>query len=228
MKLKVGGTLVLEQMNNHAQSVRYRCKLAEVKDNALLIDYPIEEKTGKTPVLLNGTVFTAIYINDSQVFRFPTTFIQRISGQVPLMLMSFDGEDSMEEIQRRNYVRVEANLDIAIHSSEGAFRPFTTMTSDIGGGGSLINLPDDFPIEEEDSIVSWIVLPMTSGADQYIKVQSRAIRIFTDKHTNGKRATIKFLLQSERERQPIIRFCFEKQLEARKKLLEMESRRHKG
>ncbi|MCO7127048.1 flagellar brake domain-containing protein [Sporolactobacillus shoreicorticis] len=228
MKMKVGETLVLEQINDHAQIVRYRCKLAEIKDNALLIGYPIEEKTGKTPVLLNGTAYMAIYISDNQVFRFPTTFIQRISGQVPLMLMSFDGEDSMEGIQRRNYVRVEASLDIAIHSSEGAFRPFATMTSDIGGGGSLINLPNDTGIEEEDQIVSWIALPMTSGSYQYIKVQSRVIKIFNDKHTNGKRAAIKFLLQSERERQPIIRYCFEKQLEARKKLLELESHRHKG
>jgi c-di-GMP-binding flagellar brake protein YcgR len=228
MKLKVGETLILEQINNQKQIIRYRCKIAEVKENALLIDYPIEEKTGKSPVLLNGTSFTAIYVIDNQVFRFLTTFVHRISGQVPVMLMSFEGEDKMEEIQRRNYVRVETNVDIAVHSLVGAFRPFTTLTGDIGGGGALVHLPNESEIDEEDLIEVWISLPMASARYQYVKLQGKVIRIFTDKRTNAKRATITFLPQTERDRQPIIRYCFEKQLEARKKLLELESRRHQS
>lgn len=228
MKLKVGETLILEQLDKEKQIIRYRCKIAEVKENALLIDYPIEEKTGKSPVLLNGTSFTAIYIIDNQVFRFLTTFVQRISGQVPLMLMTFEGEDRMEEIQRRNYVRVETNVDIAVHSLTQAFRPFATLTSDIGGGGLLVLLPKESEIDEEDLIEVWISLPMASATYQYVKLQGKVVRVFTDKRTNGKRATITFLPQTERDRQPIIRFCFEKQLEARKKLLELESRRHQS
>ncbi|SFF95204.1 flagellar brake protein [Sporolactobacillus nakayamae] len=226
MKLKVGETLILEELNNQKQIIRYRCKIAEIRENALLIDYPIEEKTGKSPVLLNGTSFTAIYVVDNQVFRFLTTFVCRISGQVPVMLMSFEGEDKMEEIQRRNYVRVETNVDIAVHSLTQAFRPFATLTSDIGGGGALILLPEKSEIGEEDLIEVWISLPMASATYQYVKLKGKVIRVFTDKHTNGMRATIAFITQTERDRQPIIRFCFEKQLESRKKLLEMESRKH--
>ncbi|MCL1631845.1 flagellar brake domain-containing protein [Sporolactobacillus sp. CPB3-1] len=226
MMLKVGATLILEATDDEKKVVHYRCKLAECKENALLIDYPIEEETGKTPVFLNGSSFTAIYVYEGQVFRFPTTFVQRISGQVPLMLMSFAGEESMEGIQRRNYVRVETIVDAAIHSMDDAFQPFTTVTQDIGGGGALIVVPEDSKIKPEDHIMIWLSLPMASGQCVYVKLQAQVIRLFTDRNTNGNRATIKFLPQSERDRQPIIRFCFEKQLESRKKLLDMESRRH--
>ncbi|EST11707.1 flagellar brake protein [Sporolactobacillus laevolacticus] len=225
MKLKIGETLILEQKDDQNQITRFRCKIAEVKESALLIDYPIDEKTGKTPIFINGMAFMATYIVDNQAFRFQTTFVHRIAGQIPLMLMSFDGEENMVEIQRRNFVRVEANVDIAIHSLNEAFHPFTTLTSDVGGGGILILLPDHAEVSEEDMVESWISLPMTTGSYQYIRIRGIVVRIFMDRLTSSKRASIQFLPQTERERQPIIRFCFEKQLEARKKLLDLESRR---
>ncbi|MCO7176767.1 flagellar brake protein [Sporolactobacillus kofuensis] len=226
MKLKIGETLILDQKDNQNQTKRYRCKIAEVKENALMIDYPIDEETGKTPLFINGAVFTAEYVIDKQVYRFQTTFVHRIASQVPLMLMSFDGEDKMIGIQRRNFVRVEASVDIAIHSSQSAFQPFTALTSDIGGGGVLILLPEQAEIEENDTVDVWISLPNNIGAYQYIKMRGVIVRIFTDKLTSGKRASIQFVTDSDRERQPIIRFCFEKQLESRKKLLELESHKH--
>jgi c-di-GMP-binding flagellar brake protein YcgR len=226
MQMKVGSTLILEHRNNQNEINRYRCKLAEIRDHMLLIDYPIDEKTGRTSLLLNGTNFMAVYLMDDHVFRFPTTLLHRSAGKVPLLAMSFSGEDQMQSIQRRNYVRVACNVDIAIHSTEGMFRPFTSLTSDLGGGGALVLLPDKCEGVHEDMMIrSWLSLPRASGSYYYLVIRAQVTRIFTDKRTNGQRASIQFLPDSEKERQPIIRYCFEKQLEARKKQIDLEMRR---
>lgn len=220
MELKIGGTLILEYKENSGQIRRYRCRIAEIRENALLIDYPVDEKTGRTPVFINGTPFVANYLVDGRVYRFRTLFLHRVSEKIPMMFLKFGGKESLKQIQRRNFVRVEANLDIAIHSASGGFRPFVTLTSDIGGGGTLIILPDQAGLNEEDEVEIWVCLPMASGENQYLRLKGKVVRVFTDRLTQGGRASVQFATSGDRALQPIIRFCFERQLESRKKMLE--------
>lgn len=220
MILKIGETLILECEDEDGEMKSYRCRLAEIREKELLIDYPIDEKTGKTPVLINGLLMFANYVRDGHVFRFRSIFVRRVPGNVPLMLLKYEGEESLEQIQRRNYVRVDANLDIAVHSLSNSFRPFTTVTSDIGGGGALIILPEKSGINEKDRIETWLSLVSPSGEHHLLRLKGEVVRVFQDRLTSGMRASIQFYPENEKQRQPIIRFCFEKQLESRKKLFE--------
>lgn len=222
MLLKIGETLILELNEDNAEVKRYRCRIEDLKENEILIDYPIDEITGKTAVFFNGTLMMANYVKNNRVFRFRTEFINRVPGNVPLMRLRYEGEESLEQIQRRDFVRVDASLDVAVHSPEGLFSPFVSLTSDIGGGGALVLLPEDPEISGETAVEVWLSLISTSNRNQYLKIKGIIARIFTDKLLHKKKASIKFLFDSEKDRQPIIRFCFEKQLESRKKLLEWE------
>ncbi|MDD9148643.1 MULTISPECIES: flagellar brake protein [unclassified Sporolactobacillus] len=222
MELKAGATLILEQKERSGQVRRYRCRIMDVAPDAVTIDYPVDEKDDRTPVFMNGTPFTANYVENGGAYCFKTVFLHRVAGKIPMMLLKYGGADSIEKIQRRNFVRVEANLDIAVHSVNGGFRPFSTLTSDIGGGGTLINVPEHHEIHEEDEVDIWLCLPMASGENIYQKLEGKVVRIFTDKKTRTERASIQFKFSGDRERQPIIRFCFEKQLEERKKLIDWE------
>ncbi|GGL47013.1 flagellar brake protein [Sporolactobacillus putidus] len=228
MELKAGETLILEHTDSSGPVKRYRCRIADVSQDALTIDYPVDEKSGRTPVFMNGTKFTANYVENGRVYSFKAVFLHRVHGKIPMMLLKFGGEDSLEKIQRRDFVRVDANLDIAIHSVNGGFRPFSTLTSDIGGGGTLIILPEHLEIIEGDEVKIWLCLPMASGENVYLRLKGKVVRIFTDKRTHTDRASIQFMLSGDRERQPIIRFCFEKQLENRKKMIEWTMNHSRG
>lgn len=228
MILRVGENLILEKSGETGRIERFRCRIADLKENQILIDYPIDEQTGRTALLLNDTLFMANYIAENHVFRFRTQFVRRVPGRIPMMLLRFDGEESLKQIQRRNYVRVGANLDIAVHSKDGRFSPFVTLTADIGGGGVLINLPDTVSLHPETPVVIWLCLHLRTGTDHYLSLNGRVVRVFTDKFTHKNKASIAFELENESVRQPIIRFCFDQQLASRRKILqwEMDHRRH--
>ncbi|RYM05381.1 pilus assembly protein PilZ [Sporolactobacillus sp. THM7-7] len=223
MFLKVGEPLVLENRGERQKGKHYRCRIVEVRDKDLLIDYPVDvdKETERTPVLLNGTPFQATYVFKKRVYRFSVVFQRRVSGKIPMMLLAYNGQEAIREIQRRSYVRVEANLDVAIHSRDGAFSPFVTLTSDIGGGGVLIHLPSQAEVKEDAEVVVWLCLP-GQAENRYLTFNGRIVHIYMDKTTKRVKAAIQFLTESDKERQPIIRFCFAKQLEDRKKKVEWE------
>ncbi|RYL94870.1 pilus assembly protein PilZ [Sporolactobacillus sp. THM7-4] len=226
MVLKVGETLILEQEKGISEKKRYRCRITEIRESTLLIDYPIDEQTGKTPIFQNGTPLVANYILNRQAYRFDCVFERRIPGRIPMMVLAYEGKESLARIQRRNFVRAGANLDIAVHSRNGDFPPFVTLTSDIGGGGALIILPEGTGLKEDQEITVWICLPGNSGENRYVTFNGKVVRVFTDKATNWERASIQFEVRNERERQPVIRFCFEKQLEQRNKSIHFQPDRY--
>ncbi|RYL93214.1 flagellar brake protein [Sporolactobacillus sp. THM19-2] len=222
MLLKIGEHLILEH-NEHDGMHEYRCRIADIKKHQLLVDYPVDEKTGVKPVWINGTDWMASYVKDEQVFRFHVRLSGRVWQNIPLLCLNFEGEDHFKRVQRRNFVRVEANLDVAVHSEKHEFPPIITLTSDIGGGGTLIILPEEAEIAEGLRVITWLCLPDGSDGRRYVRIRGQVVRIFYDKETHGKRASICFAPEIEKERQPIIRFCFEKQLESRRKLLEWKT-----
>lgn len=222
MILRAGESLILENRGESGQVQRYRCRITDLKENEILIDYPIDERTGKTALLLNDTLLMANYIADNHVFRFRTECIRRIPGRIPMLLLRYDGDESLKQVQRRNYVRVDANLDIAVHPDEDQFPPFVTLTTDVGGGGVLINLPDGAGLQSGTDVTVWMCLHLGTGDSHYLTLKGQTIRVFADKLTHRRKASIEFKLENELSRQPIIRFCFDKQLESRRKILQWE------
>lgn len=220
MELKAGTTLILEQKEKGETTNRYRCKVAEMQEKAILTDYPVDDRTGKSSLLMKGSRFIASYTMNQKGYLLPVLFVRRVTGRIPMLMFAFEGEESIKEIQRRNFVRVDANLDVAVHSDDGSFPPFVTLTNDIGGGGTLIKLPEGIDLQEDDQVHVWLCLPRSSGDISYVKFNGRIARVFIDKHTNGRRASIEFRPGHEKERQPVIRFCFERQLAERKKRLD--------
>ncbi|CAM3159269.1 flagellar brake protein [Sporolactobacillus spathodeae] len=219
MIFNAGETLRLKSIDADGIEHLYRCRLAEVYENELIVDYPIDEKTDKTVVLMNQTPFEASYVDGRHVYSFHAVFERRVQqGKIPLLLISYGGEEAVRKVQRRNFVRVVTNQNIAIHSSVGKFAPFNTVTSDIGGGGALILLSASHDLAADEPVDLWLSLVSTESETRYLKIKGMITRIFTDHKTNHLKASLRFLFDSERDRQPVIRFCFEKQLEERRKM----------
>ncbi|SDQ54079.1 flagellar brake protein [Virgibacillus salinus] len=215
--MKIGTLLNLElKQDQTGEVLKYRCKVVEKNEDYLYIDYPIEIKTNKTAFLHKGSRLSVEYVGkDQSVYKFHTEIIARVKLNVPALIIDFPRKDNIKRIQRREYVRIETAIDIAFHGSKDSF---TTVTSDISGGGLSIIVPNGKTIVEKEEASVWIVLQMHSGEFQYVTALTEVIRV-KESESTASIASLKFISVTKPVRQNIVRYCFEKQREARKKEL---------
>ena len=212
MELKIGTLLTLEPTYTERVE-KFRCRVVELKDQFIYIDYPINVATNKTSFLVDGAQFRATFTNEAkQSFVFNTEVVGRRSGNVPMMLLSCPAPEEFFKIQRREYVRVETAVDIAVEY-EGQFYQF--VSEDISAGGTAIIVKNAVNFEEDANVKLTIVLPFSNGEIRYVQTEARIVRIF--ERDEIRIATVQFTDTDEIDKQHIVRFCFERQLMIRKK-----------
>ena len=214
MDLKIGTILTLEPTFTERVE-KFRCRIVEQSDNVIYIDYPINVLTKKTAYLVDGAQFRATFMNDAKLsFAFNTEVLGRKGGTVPMISLSCPPESEFIKIQRREYVRVETNVDVAIEF-EGNFMQF--ITEDISAGGVAVVLNKPVAFNDGDYIKLTLVLPYTNGDIKYIQTSAVVVRIFSKDQIQV--ASIQFTDTDDLDKQHIVRFCFERQLQLRKKEL---------
>ncbi|MEC5422445.1 flagellar brake domain-containing protein [Virgibacillus sp. C22-A2] len=216
--MKIGTLLTLE-FKKAQQTIKYRCKVIEKNEKYLFIDYPIDTETKKTAYLSKGTKLSATYIgNDQSIYNFRTEIVKKVKLVVPALAIPLPDDDKVQRIQRREFVRIDTAIDVAIHSATNSIAPIVTVTSDISGGGVSIIIPRGRTLEEGSKVTMWIVLHMHSGQYKYITAEAEVVLLKSINNTI-QTASLKFTDITKQAQQTIIRYCFEKQRETRKKEL---------
>ncbi|NWO12281.1 flagellar brake protein [Virgibacillus sp.] len=218
--MKIGTMFQLEVMQSKKKGSdkanQYRCKLIDKNEQYIFIDFPVNIKSKKTAVFAKGTVFEVTFVGDDEViYKFRSKLITKIKGKIPSL--AIQKPDNVHRIQRRNFIRVETAVDVAVHSDQNLFPPFITVTNDVGAGGLSLIVPKNQSILGEIAEL-WLVLPMSKGAFLYPNIRAKLVH---QKKENNKItiASFQFLTLDTKMEQFLIRFCFEKQREARKKQL---------
>ena len=215
MKPKVGTILTLEPTYTETME-KFRCKVVEEKGNVVLIDYPTNMLTKKTSFLIEGAQMRASFVEDAKAaFSFQTEVLGRVQGQIPMIMLSFPGKDQVIKIQRREFVRVDTPVDMAVEF-QGDFSQFVAEDISAGGSALIINQPVSF--KEGDSVTLTIALPFSNGDIKYIQTNALIVR-FWEKDLI-KMASIRFEETDDVDKQLIVRFCFDRQLLQRKKGIE--------
>ncbi|MET1014234.1 MAG: flagellar brake domain-containing protein [Paenisporosarcina sp.] len=215
MKPKVGTILTLEPTYTETME-KFRCKVVEEKENMVLIDYPTNTLTKRTSFLIEGAQMRASFVEDAKAaYAFETEVLGRVQGQIPMIMLSFPGDDQVIKIQRREFVRVDTPVDMAVEF-QGDFSQFVAEDISAGGSALIINQPVSF--KEGDSITLTIALPFSNGDVKYIQTNALVVR-FWDKDLI-KMASIRFEDTDDVDKQLIVRFCFDRQLLQRKKGVE--------
>lgn len=213
--IKIGARITLE-IYRQGEIRRYRCKLIEHEEGRLFVDYPINVVTGRTEIFETGTRFLANFLGmDGAVYQFATELIAKKKLNVPALAIDFPGKEGLKRIQRREHVRVETSVDIAVHSRNKKFPPFTTITYDISGGGAAVLLPPDQRVQANEALDIWMVLPMDTGGYEYIYTEAASIRFTEGGMGTSNFLSIKFQNMEKKDEQTMVRFCFERQLKER-------------
>jgi c-di-GMP-binding flagellar brake protein YcgR len=212
------GDIITLELKNSDQIEKYKCRLVDRKGNEFFIDYPLSLDTNRTVFLLDGTQLNATFVgpDGSSVFLFETEIKGRVKKNIPMLVLSFPGEENLIKIQRRQFVRIETSVDIAIHPLDFEFTPFTAITDDISAGGVSFLIPIDSPLKQGMKVQIWLVLVVQNGEYHYLKLHGRLARILEFNETRNK-VSLQFFDITSQERQLLLRFCFDRQLEIRRK-----------
>ena len=214
MEIKIGTQLQLEPTYTERVE-KFQCKVVEQQDNILYIDYPVNTATKKTAFLIDGSEFRATFrTEDKHSFAFKTEVIGRKAGNIPMIMLHCPKPEEFIKIQRREYVRVETPVDVAVQFKDHKYQ---LVSADISAGGLAIILKGTVAFKDEDEVKLTIALPFANGEVKYVITEATVVRIF---EKEGKRiATIQLTDTDDVDQQHIVRFCFERQLVNRRKEL---------
>ncbi|MFC4808466.1 flagellar brake protein [Paenibacillus sp. GCM10023250] len=194
-------------------ALEYKSRIADSSADELLIDVPILEGTGRYKRLYLGDEISAYYMTQEGVKHYFNSHVLGFrEDAVRLVRIRKPEPDSVTKVQRRHFLRVAAELEIAITLS-GSVR-FIGVTDDVGGGGVSFMADAKWPIKPGTELDCWLLVPYRNGSVDHAQFKAEVIRV---KLENGKRQIMaKFAKIADSERQRIIRFCFERQLDFRK------------
>lgn len=209
--MKIGTTLFLEDGEDH-----YRSRLVEKRDGEWLIDLPVHMRSKRTTFMPEGTRLRVSFAVRAGLYAFDTNIKGRELGRVPMLVLDDPEQDGFYRHQRREFVRIEGSVDVAVHPREERFSPFTTTTVDLSGGGLAIRLLKHHGLKENMVVTCWLVLPRPSST-AYLELPCRVTRIFQPKAEPSSVASLEFVSIQEKERQQIIRYCYDEQLARKKK-----------
>lgn len=213
MILKVGTVIFLEKEESDDDG-KYKSKVVDIEDGFVMIDYPTHVETGKTTFLINDTALFVSFTDDLKMsYGFQTKVEGRLFEGIPMLQLAYEGDDDLIKIQRREYVRVDVNIDVAVESEGKLAR---LVTADLSAGGLAINLPNLNTLQEKSVVNLLIVLPFSKREIEYVRAEAKVVRIWEEDRRNI--ASLEFLNITPDNRQKIVQFCFERQLLLKKKL----------
>ncbi|GKU79566.1 flagellar brake protein [Paenibacillus sp. L3-i20] len=194
-------------------AIEYRSRIADEEGGSLHIEYPLNVQTGRTKRLYLGDELSVFFLSDEGVKHyFDSHVIGFKEDGIRLVKIMKPDPERMTKVQRRSFLRVPAELELAVKMS-GHVR-FLCYTDDIGGGGISFVSDSKWPLQSEQVLECWLLLPFKNGTVEHVSFDSEIVRVSV-LESGRKEVMTKFISISDSERQKIIRFCFEKQLEYR-------------
>ncbi|MEC0181797.1 PilZ domain-containing protein [Paenibacillus peoriae] len=194
----------------------FKSRIAEEESQDFLIEIPMSQTTGHLKKLFLGEELSIFFLSEGGIRNYFNTHVTGFKEDVLRMVrIQKPDPDSISKIQRRNYLRVQASLEIAVKHGVNESR-FVAETHDVGGGGVSFHTQGTHLLEEGESLSCWILVPYKNGTLEHVWFQSEVIRV--QEMENGRRLImLKYEQIADQERQKLIKYCFERQLEFREK-----------
>jgi|GEM_PF-532189 len=214
---KVGQIIYIYTTNaQNEQEIEYRTRLADENKTELLLDIPVSVKTNKLSYIPVGKSIRIEFTLSTGVrYQYETTLLKYKKSEIDLIVVPKPIEENqLTHVQRRNFFRVETDVDIAILKTDLTRKVY--RTEDIGGGGiSFIAGPkDEFNVGE--IIDCWILLNYRNGSIEHANFKAEVVRV-KEEERGFKVVMLRYFDITESERQRIIRFSLAKQIELKEK-----------
>lgn len=206
-QLQIGLTLELVVPDGDYAG-KYRTRIEEVGERIIAVGAPYEH--GEIVPLREGTKIKLTFWDETAAYSFEGKIMQRIAVPVPIFVLELP--DSVEKVQRRNFVRVPAFFPVTFRmvTREGLSDIHKAMMLDLSGGGMRFATKER--VENKSILYAHLTLP-----NGELQSPVRVCRADWVEDTNRYRVSCEFHELSERERDRIIRCVFDLQRAMRKK-----------
>jgi len=192
----------------------YKTRIADITDDTIFIEIPVEVNTGRSRALSYGNVLSIYFFDDMEIKNyFISTVIGVSNNAMHLFHIAKPAPESITKVQRRHFLRVQAELEVAVKHSEQL--QFVALSDDVGGGGISLLCDDYIPLTTHNVLDCWLLLPAKNGYNDHVPFKSEVVRIVSA-GPGTQRVMMRFIDISDRDRQKIIQFCFDRQFEFRK------------
>ncbi len=192
----------------------YKARIGEISEQYIAMEIPLDESTGRLKRLYPGDELSAYFATDGGVKNyFNSSVLGFKEDVVRLVIIKKPEPDAITKVQRRSFLRVAAELEIAVKLTEQV--QFLARTDDVGGGGISFFCEDHIPIKSKDTITCWLLLPYRNGSIEHANFKGEIVRI---KEIQNEHLLVMVVFKEilDSERQKVIRFCFERQIDYRK------------
>ena len=212
---KIGQVIYMYAEHGQSGEINeYKTRLVDENDHELLFDFPVNVSKNESSYIGISKKVRVEYIRSGVPYFFESTILRHINRNVHLMVIPKPELTELQQIQRRNFFRIEIDVDLAVEKTDLTKKIF--RTDDIGGGGiSFIAGPSDV-FEKGETLQCWIVLPHKNGSIEHANFNAEIVRV-KEEENGHKIIMLRYLDIPEIERQRIIRFSFAKQIELKDK-----------
>lgn len=190
----------------------YKTRISDIESDQLFIEVPFDER-GATKSLYAGDLLKVSYIsNVDKVNYFFDAYVRGMlqDNNIRQYIIDKPAKSEISKVQRRSFLRVDAELEVA--GRVGSDR-FLAVTVDISGGGLSMMTPTK--LYENDTIECWLLIQYRNEQIEHVPFQGEIVRI--KEEDEGYLLMVRFTNIAESDRQKIVKYCYEKQLELRKK-----------
>jgi c-di-GMP-binding flagellar brake protein YcgR len=197
-----------------AEPITLRSRVADEDSQSIYIEIPIDEKSRRLYRSQVGETFQIFYFTQEGVkhlFQSSVTGFRK--DTVPLVVLRKPEPGEITKDQRRSFLRVEANLELAVNIHDKI--KFVAITEDVGGGGVSFTCEKKWPVVQNAVLSCWLLLSYKGGTVAHARFEGEVVRVLPvdpDKHL----IMMRFQDIADSDQQKIIRYCFERQLDKRK------------
>lgn len=198
----------------------YKTRVSDITGNALAIEVPIEETTGRGYRIPEGMGISIWYMGeDGTRYDFRSTITGYRTDNIPVLQLKLPPLQEITRTQRRNYLRVDTQLEISVKTTDTVRNyHFLARTSDISGGGLSFTCSEQYRLKEHDKIMVWMVIPLKNGTVIHAQAEGEVTRLKKlEEVLNTQWVSVKFVNINESDQAKVVRACYERQLELRKK-----------
>lgn len=198
-------------VDKKVQEKEYKSRIADDDEDSFLIEVPIESGTGRLKRLVIGDELSVYFLSEGGIKNFFNTYVTGFADdKVQMIRIRKPEPETITKIQRRDFLRVVAELEIAVRMKDNT--RFITYTEDVGGGGVSFKCDSKYKISQDDQLYCWLLIPYKNGSIDHVAFEAEVVRI-KKLETDRVIAMLKLVSISDMERQKIIRYCFERQFD---------------
>lgn len=193
--------------------IEYKSRISDNEEDAFLIEVPMEIGRNRLKRLYIGDELSAYFMGDGGVKHYFNTYVLGFTNDVVHQVrIRKPDPSSITQMQRRDFLRVPAELELAIQFKNG--ERCLVRTEDVGGGGVSYYSEGKQTVNTEDLLNCWLLVPYRNGSIEHVPFEAEVVR--KKKLDNGKeQVMLKFISITDYERQKLIRYCFERQFDFR-------------